>query len=181
MPQRNAERDGGDESADDQDRDPHRLLFISQAFNRWLRVGEDAIYILAGLILVGGALTVLIDAVFSLVTAEGDTMKKVIESTLDSLLIGFILVELLAAVRETMSVRKLVAEPFLLVGIIAAIKQMLLVSSFRGKRTTGDAMLELGVLGAVIIGLALATFLIRRREQEGSEEEVAEPEHEHRS
>ena len=77
--------------------------------------------------------------------------------------------------------RRLVAEPFLLVGIIAAIEQMLLISSFRGTRTTSDAMFEMGVLGGMVIGLALVTFLIRRREAEGSEEEVAEPEHEHKS
>jgi uncharacterized membrane protein (DUF373 family) len=102
-----------------------------------------------------------------------------VESTLDSLLIGFILVELLGAVRETISVRKLVAEPFLLVGMIAAIKQTLLVSSFRGKRTTADAMLEIGVLGGIIIGLAIASYLLRQREREPSEEEVAEPEYQH--
>jgi hypothetical protein len=42
--------------------------------------------------------------------------------------------------------------------------------------------LEMGVLGGLIIGLAIATFLIRRREPGASEEEeVAEPEHQHRS
>ena len=45
-----------------------------------------------------------------MVTAEGDTLKKVIEST----------------------------EPFLLVGMIAAVKQMLLIASFaaRGRQPT---------------------------------------------
>jgi Na+/glutamate symporter len=36
-------------------------------------------------------------------------------------------------------------------------------------------MLELGLLGAIVIGLALATFLIRRREREASEEERQNP------
>ena len=140
---------------------------------------RDLIYILAGILLVSAALLVLINAGVSLVTAKGDTVKSIVESTLDSLLIGFILVELLGAARQTMSVRRLVAEPFLLVGIIAAIKQMLLVSSFRGKRSVGDAMFEIGVLGAVVIGLAIASYVLRRREREPEEEEVAEPEHEH--
>jgi hypothetical protein len=90
---------------------PTTLLGVSQILNRWLRVGEDIIYILAGLVLVGTALVVLVDAGISLATGEGDTVKKIVESTLDSLLLGFILVELLGAVRETMSLRKLVASP----------------------------------------------------------------------
>ena len=160
-----------DQSGAEEGPNPEPLLFISQAFNRWLRLGEDVIYILAGLLLVASTAVVLVDATISLVTFEGNTVKKVVESTLDSLLLGFILVELLAAVRETMSVRKLVAEPFLLVGIIAAIKQMLLVSSFRGDRRVSDAMWELGVLGAVVIGLSVASFMLRRQQREPEEED----------
>lgn len=165
-----SERQGKDRHHQEGDPNPEPFLFVSQAFNRWLRLGEDLIYILAGLLLVAGALVVLTDAAFSLATFEGNTVKKVVESTLDSLLLGFILVELLAAVRETMSVRKLVAEPFLLVGVIAAIKQMLLVSSFRGTRRVQDAMLEVGILGAVVIALAVASFMLRRQQREPEEE-----------
>ena len=47
---------------------------------------------------------------------------------LDLLLLVFIVVELLYAVRTTLAERELVAEPFLLVGIIASIKEIVVLS-----------------------------------------------------
>ena len=48
--------------------------------------------------------------------------------TLSILLLVFIFVELLGAVRVIIRERRLVAEPFLLVGIIAAIKEIVVVA-----------------------------------------------------
>jgi hypothetical protein len=47
---------------------------------------------------------------------------------LDLLLLVFIVVELLYAVRTTLAERELLAEPFLLVGIIASIKEIVVLS-----------------------------------------------------
>ncbi len=153
-----------------EEKDPQPSLGFSQTTNRGMRVAEDVIYALTALILVGGALAVLLDAAYSFATGAPENLRKAIESTLDALLIVFILVELLGAVRETLSERKLVAEPFLLVGIIAAIKEIVVVASFSGKKDDIEgAMLEIGVLGAVIIGLSLATWLLRRKEREPDE------------
>ncbi len=153
-----------------EEKDPQPSLGFSQRTNRGMRVAEDVVYALTALILVGAALAVLLDAAYSFATGAPDNLRKAIESTLDALLIVFILVELLGAVRETLSERKLVAEPFLLVGIIAAIKEIVVVASFSGKKDDiQGAMLEIGVLGAVVIGLSLATWLLRRKEQEPDE------------
>ena len=158
----------GKKSTGEQEAQP--FLHISQATNRAMRVAEDIIYALTALILVGGSLAVLLDAAYSFATGAFDNLRKAIESTLDALLIVFILVELLGAVRETISERKLVAEPFLLVGIIAAIKEIVVVASFSGKKNDiGKAMLEIGVLAGVIFGLSLATWLLRRKEREPGE------------
>ena len=145
--------------------------FLTRMTNDGLRWAEDLIYALVAITLIGCAFVVLVDTVRDLIiNASDDGITKAMQSTLDSLLIVFILVELLAAVRTTLTERKLVAEPFLLVGIIASIKEVVVVAAFaEEKKDVGKAMLEVGVLGGVVVGLALATFVLRRKEREPEE------------
>jgi uncharacterized membrane protein (DUF373 family) len=104
----------------------------------------------------------------------GDGALDAVATALDGLLLVFILIELLAAVRATMAERRLVAEPFLIVGIIASIKEIVVVSLEAGD-LEGDALIdatvEIAVLGGVVLVLALATFLVRRKEREPAEED----------
>jgi uncharacterized membrane protein (DUF373 family) len=138
--------------------------------NRAMHVAEDVLYALVALVLVVLALVVLIDAGFTLAQESSDDVTSAVETTLSSLLIVFILVELLGAVRATIKERKLIAEPFLLVGVIASIKEIIVVGGIAGKdMTVEDAMLKIGVLGAVILALSLAAFLLRRKEREPDE------------
>jgi uncharacterized membrane protein (DUF373 family) len=135
-----------------------------------LHITEDIIYALTALVLVAGAFLVLGKAVFQLATESHEGVAKAIEDTLDSLLIVFILVELLSAVRTAIDKHELVAEPFLLVGILAAIKETVVLATFRietAKPT--ETALKIGVLGAVVVALALATLVLRRREREPEE------------
>jgi uncharacterized membrane protein (DUF373 family) len=149
--------------------DPPQPL-ITRLTNDGLRYAEDLLYALVAVTLIGCAFAVLGSTVNKLFTKGGDGIVPAMESTLDSLLIVFILVELLSAVRSTLTERKLVAEPFLLVGIIATIKEIVVVSAFAEKdRDVEKSMLEVGVLGAVLVGLALSTFVLRRKEREPEE------------
>jgi uncharacterized membrane protein (DUF373 family) len=128
------------------------------------------IYALTALLLAGGALIILGVTVYHFATDVSKGVEKAIEATLNSLLIVFILVELLAAVRQAIDEHKLVAEPFLLVGILAAIKEMVVVSTFRiESQKTSDAVLKIGILAAVVIGLAVATLVLRRKTREPEE------------
>jgi uncharacterized membrane protein (DUF373 family) len=98
---------------------------------------------------------------------------------LDVLLLVFIVVELLFAVRTTVEKRELVAEPFLLVGIIASIKEIVVVAgaerpqdeSFESFR---NAMVEIGVLSGVVLILSVSALLLRVRQREPAEEAVSE-------
>ena len=67
------------------------------------------------------------------------------------------------------------AEPFLLVGIIASIKEIVLISTapppdgedfdkFR------DSMVEVGVLTGVVLLLSISALLLRRRQREPDDE-----------
>src|SRR5688500_17487597 len=97
---------------------------LTRTLNAVIGRSEDVLYAFVSFMLVAGALIVLVEAGHSLVTETDDGALKTIEHGLDSLLIVFILIELLSAVRVTIAERHLVAEPFLLVGIIASIKEI---------------------------------------------------------
>jgi uncharacterized membrane protein (DUF373 family) len=98
---------------------------------------------------------------------------KVLE-VLDAVLLVFIVVELLFAVRATVARRELVAEPFLIVGIIASIKEIVVVS-VKAAEAAGkgevfqDEVTLVGVLGVLSLLLATAAFLLRRKEREPDE------------
>ena len=85
---------------------------------------EDLIYALVALLLAAVAVVALVGAVTRFLDLGGDADSQVLLlDVLDLLLLVFIVVELLYAVRTTIKRRELLAEPFLLVGIIASINQ----------------------------------------------------------
>jgi uncharacterized membrane protein (DUF373 family) len=141
------------------------------AFEGPLRVAESAIYVTIAFILCVGSALLLGDAVYQLATHLDDGIDDAAADTLDALLLTFIFVELLSAVNTTIRVRGLVAEPFLLVGIIAAIKEIILIAGTQ--EMSGDefreAMIVIGVLGGLALVLALAAFLLRLKEREPAE------------
>ena len=137
-----------------------------------LRLGENLAYAVAGIVLWAAAIAVLISVGYHLAADLADGVKPTVIEALDGLLLVFILLELLAAIRVTIIERSLVAEPFLIAGIIASIKEILVVS-IEAKDRTGsafdDSMVEIGVLGGLVLALAVATFLVRRKEREPEE------------
>jgi uncharacterized membrane protein (DUF373 family) len=89
----------------------------------------------------------------------------------------FIFVELLSAVRATVATRGLVAEPFLLVGIIASIKEIVVLSVKAAEdigtgATFRDQLWEIAVLGVVVLLLGVTAWLLRVKEREPAEEKA---------
>jgi hypothetical protein len=88
-----------------------------------------------------------------------------------------VLVELLYAVRMTLVRREIVAEPFLIVGIIASIKEIILLSVeaanvMEGKETTGKVTasieqfaLMIGLLGVLVLLLSASALILRYKER----------------
>jgi uncharacterized membrane protein (DUF373 family) len=143
---------------------------VSRTPDRALERAEQIVYLGVGLLLVGSALIVLGNAVYKLATDIDDGVREAIQAMLDALLLTFILVELLSAVRATLSQRELVAEPFVLVGIIATIKELVVLAAFGAEELEpGDLALELGTLAGVLVALAVAAWLLRRKEREPEE------------
>ncbi len=143
------------------------------AVDRAMHLGEGVVYAVVGLLLVVAAVLALVAVGYELFHELEHGTLGAVTAALDGLLLVFILVELLGAVRATVRERKLVAEPFLVVGIIASIKEIV-VSSLDASELEGDAftdsMLQIGVLGGVTLLLGLTSFLVRRKEREPEEQ-----------
>jgi uncharacterized membrane protein (DUF373 family) len=143
--------------------------------NRGFMWAEQIIYGIAAVVLVAGAVALLVEAVVRFVDDIGDGVVVAATELLGILLLVFVFVELLGAVRVTIRERRLVAEPFLIVGIIASIKEIVVVAGAErpedeGWQAFGEAMIEVGVLASVILVLAIAALLLRRRQREPADE-----------
>jgi uncharacterized membrane protein (DUF373 family) len=149
--------------------EPRRII----VFNRTMTLVQDVVYAGIALVLSVGAGGLLWVAGRDLVTtwAETDGMVHV----LDTLLLVFIFVELLYAVRLTLRERQVLVEPFLLVGVLASIKEIVVLSVEAADQVTKDpdaferSLLEIGVLAVLVVGLALSAVLLRRKEREPEE------------
>jgi hypothetical protein len=89
----------------------------------------------------------------------------------DGLLLVFIFVELLYAVRSCLRSHEIVAEPFRIVGILAGIKEIVVLSveaaTLLDKGPNfSRAFVEVGVSGGVVLVLALAAFVLRERRRD---------------
>ncbi len=158
----------GAEGADAYERRSSRMHERADELLSW---AEDGIYAVVALILVVGAVVLVVDAVVTFVEHADEGMIPAATELLSVLLLVFVFVELLAAVRLTLRERQLLAEPFLLVGIIASIKEIVVVAGAERPADDGfesfrNGMVEIGVLSGVVLVLAIAALLLRRRQAE---------------
>jgi uncharacterized membrane protein (DUF373 family) len=140
-------------------------------------VAEDVVYIAIAALLFVGAGALLVHAALGLRNL-GEGVEPVVLELLDTLLLVFILVELLFTVRATLEKRDIVAEPFLIVGIIASIKEIVVLSVEAADQISGEkgglkafdkSLQEIAVLGVLVLLLSFASWLLRRKEREPTE------------
>lgn len=135
---------------------------------------EKVVYLLVSALLLVAALVLLAVAAKDLAGVFDDFGTDPVIEALDTLLLLFILVELLSAVRITIAKRVLVAEPFLLVGIIASIKEIVVLSvkaaeSIGEGQSFTDQLWQIAVLGVVVLLLGVTAWMLRIKEREPQE------------
>ena len=131
---------------------------------------EDAVYLGLGLLLAAGAVALLVTSGFGFVRSvlAGAFAAHVIE-LLDQVLLIFMIVEILYTVQVSFREHALVPEPFIVVGLIAVIRRVLVLTAEfgelleKGEHIFRNAMLELGLLTVMVIALVVALVLLRRR------------------
>lgn len=127
-------------------------------------------YVGVGVLLAASALALLVTSAFGFVQSvlNGALAGRVVD-LLDQILLVFMIVEILYTVQISFREHALIPEPFLIVGLIAGIRRVLvLTAEFGDLMTKGDAtfhnaMLELGLLTVMVLALVWALVLVRRR------------------
>jgi phosphate starvation-inducible membrane PsiE len=155
------------QSQEDEEDEEDRQLFA----DRVLLFLEDGVYWAIALVLVVGSGALIVAQFNTLLRLRDAPAKVVIVDVLDGLLLIFIFVELLYAVRSCLRSHEIVAEPFLIVGILAGIKEIVVLSVEAAALLNkgpefARAAVEIGVLGAVVLVLAVAAFVLRERRRD---------------
>jgi uncharacterized membrane protein (DUF373 family) len=144
-------------------------------FGDYLSKAEVAIYSVLAVLLFITALATIANAGKMLWEGLGHwTIATETLRVLDQLLVVLMLVEILHTVRISIRSHFLVTEPFLVVGLIASIRRILVITLEAGTLTKGGtwstegasifraSMIELGLLGVLILILVFSITLLRR-------------------
>ncbi|MEO3757555.1 phosphate-starvation-inducible PsiE family protein [Mycobacterium sp. B14F4] len=147
--------------------------------DRVLSFAEDAVYWAIAVVLLTGSVALLVAQVNTVFRGLGESpTSAVMLEVLDGLLLIFIFVELLYAVRTSLRSHEIVAEPFLIVGILACIKEIVVMSVEAAKLVPSGpefarAIVQVGVLGGLVLILTVSIFVLRVQRR-GASDEAAE-------
>ena len=140
---------------------------------------EHSLYIALGIVLSTTALAALVDLAHSLWVAIANwSGPDALLVTVDRLLFVLMLAEILHTVRASINSGALTCEPFLIVGLIACIRRVLVITLETSQPNGGQhdasnqmqfqsTMIELGVLGALILVMVISIYLVRRASDGG--------------
>lgn len=148
---------------------------MTENVGKLLIKAEDVMYLFTAVLLVVAALLLLTLTGYEFFGNLGGNFSnldgnfsKELSRLLDSLLLVMMIVEILHTVGIMIKEHKLAIEPFLAIGIIAAVRRILIIKAEQVQPTPEHAavfkmiMLELGVLAGMILVLVLCIFLLRR-------------------
>lgn len=150
--------------------DPHeapRHPFLT-AVIRVLGSIEDVILTGIALLLIVLAILLLINGALGLIRAVVQADLSGLElDILESILLVAVIMEIVYTVMLSLRSHELSAEPFMVVGIIAAIRRILEITIKSSNVPSGGAefrglLMELGLLAIIVVALAIAIFVVRR-------------------
>ncbi len=136
-----------------------------------LEIIEDLVHYAVALVLVAVAVIVLYHTARDLFTTR-EPFAAAATTAVNGVLFAIIVLEVMRTVIAHFESAGLQLQPFLIIGIISAVREILTVGARLSLAGTGTqepptgvvhtALLELGVNAAVVVGLAAALVLIRR-------------------
>ena len=138
---------------------------------RVFRLLEDVIFVGLGVLLAGCALYLLADAALGfgrrVYALELDATAVI--ALIEQLLLILLVVEILYTVQVSFREHTLAPEPFLLIGLIAGVRRVLVITAELAEKKNQilesfqPLMIELGVLTVLIVALVASVMMLRRR------------------
>ena len=132
-----------------------------------LEIIETAIYGVIAIFLIGSGVLLLVGAAIDIIRSfDINHLHSVVVRTLDETLLVFVIVELLHTVRMTLRDHALAAEPFLIVGLIAGVRRILILTASSDSLHSGPEFLmywvQLLLLIVLVVAMVVALFIWRR-------------------
>ena len=130
-----------------------------------ITAGENIIYIIIIVLLFASAGLLIYDEVLTFlhITSESFGIMLIIEIIAKTLLL-LMIIEILTTVRISIQKHELSAEPFLIVGLIASIRRILIISVETAyvQEHFNNFMIEIGVLTGLIFIFIISIVLMRK-------------------
>lgn len=151
---------------------PRNVSRVERVGVRYLRLVERIIFFIIGAMLFAAAFALLYRAAIVLVrlfVSPGDETMEAGAAFLDVVLLVLMLVELAYTVVLSLRGVVLSAEPFLIVGLIAVIRRILVITvgEVQGGKTSSQlsqgSAIELGILTAVVLAFVASITMLRSR------------------
>jgi phosphate starvation-inducible membrane PsiE len=156
-----------------------RLSRLAQSADAAFLQIETVAYILLGVLLAAAVLIGVVGAAWLLVASvHANGQNEALVVAIDRLLFVLMVVEILHTVRVSFRSGTLVCEPFLIVGLIASIRRVLVITletsqaNEPGRWTPQSqallhaTMLELLVLAALILVMVTSIYMLRRSKRQ---------------
>jgi uncharacterized membrane protein (DUF373 family) len=145
---------------------PERAGALRQ-FGGVLSLFESLLYAIIGVLLMAAAVFVVVGTGTATVDAirHDRDPSEIGVVALDRILLTLIVAELIYSLRLVMQTHEISAQPFLIIGLIATLRRILIVTADFERPEVGpdltSLLIELGVLGFLVVGLAVAIYLVR--------------------
>ena len=151
---------------------PDKRAWVARAFT----LIEDIVYIGLGVLLAVSSIVLLATGIVDFVqNLLSGSFPQQIVALLDRILLVLLFAELLYTVQVSFREHTIVPEPFLLVGLIAAIRRVLvLTAEFAEIADKADEIFrhfiyELGALTLLIVALVASLYILTRHVKAGAE------------
>jgi uncharacterized membrane protein (DUF373 family) len=146
------------------------------AVRRWISVlehAQDIVGVTVGVVLVLLAAVLLVSGVVDFVDGADGSISRAAPQLLDRVLLVLILVEIVHTVVLSLRAHRLIAQPFIVVGLIAVIRFILVVLTPGGQGASAAELgLLIGMVAVFVAGLIAVTIFEKGADRDGGDTRV---------